>query len=145
MEVTNSVEVVGMAEAAEIVNVSKSNFAAHRKQFSGEGECPPATAHLSCGPVWAGKDVKALRAWAKTFAATRITRARPSAKDAAPAKAPAKKAAASKKAAPAKAAVAKKAAPAKAEAAKKAAPTKAAAKPTKAVAKKGLFGKTAAA
>lgn len=64
-----------MAEAAEIVGVTKSNFTAHRQKFNGEGQCPPPTAQLASGPVWAGPDVNKLRRWSKEFAKVRVTRA----------------------------------------------------------------------
>ena len=97
-------EVVGMAEAAEIVGVSKSNFSAHRAKFNGEDECPPHTAKLTCGPVWAGPDVAKLRKWAKKFNAERTKRAAPTKKDAPVAKKAATSTA--KKTAPAKTATA---------------------------------------
>lgn len=121
------IEVAGMAEAAEIVGVTKSNFSAHRTRFCGEDECPAPTAKLVCGPVWAGPDVAKLRKWGKKFATSRTVRSPSTVKASdVPAAMP-------MKAAPAKAAPAK-AAPAKAAVAKKAAP---AAAPSK---KKGLFG-----
>lgn len=60
-----SVEVVGLREAAEILGMSRNNFNMHRKRHAGEGQCPPASAKLACGPVWIGEDVTALRAWSK--------------------------------------------------------------------------------
>lgn len=127
--ITNSVSVAGTAEAAEIVNVSKSNLSAHRDKFSGEGQFPRPTVILASGPVWAGRDYTALQRWAKEFAKVRQTRTR------------AENPAAAKKAA-------KKVASAAVKAPPKKAPTAKAAKPVakKAAAKKGGFlgGKTAA-
>jgi len=144
-----------MAEAAEIVGVTKSNFSAHRSKYSGEDQCPEPTAQLTCGPVWAGAEVGKLRKWAKEFAKIRSTRG---SAEATTAKAPAKKAAPAKSAAPVKKAAAPtksadpknpsttvaasipsatKAAVAKAAAPKKAAPAKAA--PATGKKAKGLF------
>jgi uncharacterized protein (DUF362 family) len=72
---TGNTPVIGMAEAAEMVGISKSNFTAHRQKFSGEGQCPAATAQLTCGPVWAGKDAVALQKWADKWLKVRPTRA----------------------------------------------------------------------
>ena len=110
------IEVVGMAEAAEIVGITKSNFSAHRAKNSGEDECPAPTAQLVCGPVWAGSDVAKLRKWAKKFGASRVVRApsvaasvpEPSAAPAKAAKVAKKVAAPVTKAGPDKAAVNKK-------------------------------------
>jgi hypothetical protein len=139
-----TIEVIGMAEAAEIVGVSKSNFSAHRKQFSKEGECPAPTALLASGPVWAGADKKAMERWAKEFAKIRKTRAPRVPREVAPAKPKA----AAKKTAASKAPAAKKAPARKAPASKKVAPAKASSNgkaPAKAAAKGGLFGKKTAA
>lgn len=145
-----TVEVVGLAEASEVLGLSRQNFNLHRKRYSEEGQCPAPTADLRCGPVWVGSDKKALDKWAQKYAKIRDDRekakerranavkkaVKPAAKAAkkiAPAKKTAKKGAVAKKVAP----VAKKTAPAKAVAplAKKVA---AAAKKT--VAEKKVFG-----
>lgn len=101
------VEVAGMAEAANIVGVTKSNFSAHRAKYAGEEQCPPPTTKLECGPVWAGSDLGKLKRWGKEFAKIRPARGgskpRTAAVEAVPVKSAAKKAAAApKKAAPAK-------------------------------------------
>lgn len=99
---------VGMAEAADILGFSKSNFNQHRKRYDRPGEdgsdsaFPQPVQVLRCGPIWRAADMEK---WAKTF--NKVRRPAPSA-DAK--KAPAKKVAASKKTAPAKPVVAKKAA-----------------------------------
>lgn len=113
-----STEVIGMAEAADIVGVAKSNFSAHRAQYAGEGQCPAPTVKLTCGPVWAGQEKKAMDRWAKEFAKIRTTRAE---------RQPVAPAASVKKAAPAKAAASKTAAKPVGPVAKKFAATKAAA------------------
>lgn len=134
-------EILGMAEAAEIVGISKSNFTSHREKFNGEGQCPAPTVKLTCGPIWFGPDAKQLRKWAKEWNATRTTRAprrsseeiaaEKAAKEAAPAKAPK---------APAKKAAAKATEAAPVKAAKKL-PSKSAAP---APAKKGAFARKSA-
>lgn len=112
-----STDILGMAEAAAIVGISKSNFTSHREKFNGEGQCPAPTIKLTCGPIWFGKDAVQLRRWAKEWGRMRTTRsprrsseeiaAEKAAKEAAAAKvtkAPAKKAAAKSAPAPAPAA-----------------------------------------
>lgn len=143
-----SIEVVGMAEAAQIVGVTKSNFSAHRAKHTGENECPEPTATLTCGPVWVGTDVKLLRKWAERFSKVRVTRAPAKTKEEVTAKPAAKASKVAKKATKpaakasksvAKAPVAKAASsastPKKAANAKKEAAPAAASTP-----KKGLFG-----
>lgn len=112
-----TIEIAGMAEAADIIGVTKSNFTDHRKKFAGEGQCPPPTAKVGCGPIWAGQDVAKLKRWAKEFAKVRVTRppkgekAEPPAKPAkaAPAAAKTKPAPKEAAAAPAKKTLAKRA------------------------------------
>lgn len=93
-----TVELLGMAEAAEIVGISKSNFTSHRQKFSAEGQCPEPTAQLTCGPIWAGKDAVALKRWAKEWGKTRTTRAPRRSSDVIAAEKAAKAAAPAKKA-----------------------------------------------
>lgn len=135
-----TIEVVGTAEAAELLGMGRSNFNMHRKRLTGPEGCPAPTAELRCGPVWAGSDLTALKRWAvkynKELEAKRA--AAEKAKNAKSLKAAAK----NTKAAPAKPA-ARKAAPASPPVAKKLAPTKAASKPAAPAAKKGLLKKSA--
>lgn len=136
-----TIEVVGTAEAADLLGMGRSNFNMHRKRLTGPEGCPAPTAELRCGPVWAGSDLTALKRWAvkynkqqegKKAAAEKAQAARDAkaaTKEAAKPAAPAKKAPAAKKAAPAAKPAASKAP------AKKVAP---------APVKKGLLKKSAA-
>lgn len=107
-------ELAGMAEAAEIVGISKSNFTGHRRKYAEEGQCPPPTGNVKAGPIWVGRDVDKLRKWAKEFAKIRPPRPvkKEDVAEAAPAK-PKKAAAAKPVTAPAKKTIAKPAAAAK--------------------------------
>lgn len=98
-------EIVGAAEAADILGIGNTNFSHLRKQRAGtDNAFPEPATQLKCGPIWLKRDVDK---YAKTFTPGR----RPAAvKEKAPEKpaaktADARKVAASKKvAAPAKAA-----------------------------------------
>lgn len=135
-----TIEVVGTAEAAELLGMGRSNFNMHRKRLTGPEGCPAPTAELRCGPVWAGSDLTALKRWAVKYN-KELENKRQAAEKAKNAKA--LKSAATKAKAPAKPASPKKAAPASKPVAKKLAPVKGASKPAAPAAKKGLLKKSA--
>lgn len=118
-----TIKAVGMAEAAKIVGVTKSNFTSHRKKFDGPDQCPAPTVQLVATPVWIGPDVTKLERWAKEFAKIRVTRAPRGSQQAADNRLAARrKTQESKKAAPATTTTTPAPAPAKAVAAKKTIP-----------------------
>lgn len=98
-------DIVGAAEAADILGIGNTNFSHLRKQREGKEDAfPDPLVTLKCGPIWLRKDVEK---FAKTFtpgrrqstAGTPVKKVAPAPKAVAK-KAPAKKVAAKK--APAK-------------------------------------------
>lgn len=97
-------ELVGAAEAAEILGIGNTNFSHLRKQKEGTDDAfPEPLVVLKCGPIWRKSDAVK---YAKTFTPRR--RGPKPAEEGAPSKPVAKKAPA-KKVAPPKKAAAKKA------------------------------------
>lgn len=94
-------DIVGAAEAAEILGIGNTNFSHLRKQREGTDDAfPEPDWQLKCGPIWKRSVVEK---WAKSFTPGRRPSSngakvtKPAAKKVAPAKkAPAKKAAAKK-------------------------------------------------
>lgn len=98
-----TLEIVGAAEAAEILGIGNTNFSHLRKQREGtEDAFPEPDWQLKCGPIWKRSVVEK---WAKGF-----TPGRRSSSSAPAEKAPAVKKAAAPQPTLAKKAVAKKAA-----------------------------------
>lgn len=117
-------EIVGSAEAAEILNIGPTNFAHMRKNKSPEdGGFPEPVTQLRCGPIWLKRDViKFEKSYTSGRSRSKVSEDAPAPKKAAAKKSPAKKTVA-KKAPSKKAAATKtvsKAAPAKKAPAKKA-------------------------
>lgn len=107
-------ELVGAAEAAEILGIGNTNFSHLRKQKEGtEDAFPEPIVTLKCGPIWRKSDAVK---YAKNFTPRR--RGPKPAEDGAPSKPAVKKAAVKKAAAPVKKAPAKKLAVKKAPAKK---------------------------
>lgn len=92
-------EIVGAAEAAEILGIGNTNFSHLRKQRAGtDDEFPEPDWQLKCGPIWKRSVVEK---WAKSFTPGRRGPAKgtPVKKAAAAPPAPTKKVAAKKVAA----------------------------------------------
>lgn len=117
-------DIVGSAEAAEILGIGPTNFAHLRKNRAGtEHPFPEPVVQLRCGPIFLKRDVDK---FAKTFTPGRAAKA--DSADAPATKAPAKKVAAKKAPAPAVEETEVEEAPAKKAVSKKVAPKKTLAK-----------------
>ena len=59
-------DVVGMAETAELLGISRTNFNQHRNRYKDRegGGFPDPIVDLQCGPIWLRKDIDA---WSKKY------------------------------------------------------------------------------